>query len=241
MTSPGLAYPLPAAASFESVPTPAPSESSPPIASQAAPQHPFTDRSSDDIVPVSNSPLSSSWMSEQDSWTPGMAESKTPEALDQASGSSELVELVQFPDVSFDSEPNQAAIGDPDFSPDSEHSLEPSRPQPESASESGTIKPSKATTTKGKSAKRKTDPATESAPIPETEAIDRPTQEIVDRSDVNAKIGVEMKRLSWTVEQGRNHLKRTYGKRSRQELEDSELLDFLNYLEAQPMPANAPF
>jgi hypothetical protein len=63
-----------------------------------------------------------------------------------------------------------------------------------------------------------------------------PNEETQDRSDEIARIGVEMKRLGWTTIQGRDYLKQRYGKRSRQELNDSELLDFLAYLEAQPLP-----
>jgi hypothetical protein len=107
----------------------------------------------------------------------------------------------------------------------------------ETTSSTETTKPSKPSSSKGKSSKRKTEPPEE----PASPANEQQRQEVVDRSDVNAKIGVEMKRLGWTVDQGRNYLKRTYGKRSRQELEDVELLDFLDYLEAQPMPANSPF
>jgi hypothetical protein len=61
-------------------------------------------------------------------------------------------------------------------------------------------------------------------------------EETQDRSDEIARIGVEMKRLGWTTIQGRDYLKQRYGKRSRQELNDSELLDFLAYLESQPLP-----
>jgi hypothetical protein len=56
----------------------------------------------------------------------------------------------------------------------------------------------------------------------------------LDLSDAIAQTTVEMKRLGWTEVQGRNHLQRTYGKRSRQQLTDEELLDFLRYLESQP-------
>lgn len=62
-----------------------------------------------------------------------------------------------------------------------------------------------------------------------------------DRSEEIMKIGIEMKRLGWSTEQGREYLKRTYGKRSRQELNDAELLDFLRYLETQPSPMQTPF
>lgn len=64
----------------------------------------------------------------------------------------------------------------------------------------------------------------------------RLVEETQDRSDEIARIGVEMKRLGWTTIQGREYLKQRYGKRSRQELNDSELLDFLDYLESQPAP-----
>ncbi|MGF1515171.1 MAG: hypothetical protein ACFB5Z_15945 [Elainellaceae cyanobacterium] len=57
-----------------------------------------------------------------------------------------------------------------------------------------------------------------------------------DLSDIIARTSVELRRLSWTDEQGRNHLQNTYGKRSRQQLTDPELVDFLRYLEQQPAP-----
>lgn len=59
-------------------------------------------------------------------------------------------------------------------------------------------------------------------------------EEPIDNSDVIAQIDVEMRRLGWGRDQGRKHLKETYGKLSRQQLTDAELLDFLHYLEAQP-------
>lgn len=62
-----------------------------------------------------------------------------------------------------------------------------------------------------------------------------------DRSEEIMKIGIEMKRLGWSTEQGREYLKRTYGKRSRQELDDAELLDFLRYLETQSASVQTPF
>lgn len=60
--------------------------------------------------------------------------------------------------------------------------------------------------------------------------------EPVDQSDDIAKIGVEMQRLGWTTDQGRDYLIKTYGKRSRHLLSDDELHDFLRYLESQPTP-----
>ncbi len=58
--------------------------------------------------------------------------------------------------------------------------------------------------------------------------------EPIDFSDIIAKTNLELKRLGWTSEQGRTYIMETYGKRSRQFLTDSELVEFLHHLEAQP-------
>ncbi|MGA9380416.1 MAG: hypothetical protein WBV73_16755 [Phormidium sp.] len=81
------------------------------------------------------------------------------------------------------------------------------------------------------------------APPPELESeiSDQPTETIEDTSpddfsDLIARTNVQIKRLGWTKKQGSDHLFRTYGKKTRQELEKQELEDFLEYLEAQPNP-----
>ena len=61
-------------------------------------------------------------------------------------------------------------------------------------------------------------------------------QSPVDLSDIIAQTDVELRRLGWTSAQGREYLEQTYGKRSRQQLSDEELLTFLLYLESQPGP-----
>ncbi|AHJ31381.1 extensin-like protein [Nodularia spumigena CCY9414] len=61
-------------------------------------------------------------------------------------------------------------------------------------------------------------------------------REPVDLSDVIAKTDVELQRLGWTAEQGREHLIQTYGKRGRTLLTEEELHDFLQHLESQPDP-----
>lgn len=61
-------------------------------------------------------------------------------------------------------------------------------------------------------------------------------REFVDLSDVIAQTDVELARLGWNRTQGREYLKRAYGKRSRQELDEAELYDFLHHLESQPSP-----
>jgi hypothetical protein len=58
----------------------------------------------------------------------------------------------------------------------------------------------------------------------------------VDLSDVIAKTDVELQRLGWTAEQGREHLIKTYGKRGRTLLTEEELQGFLKHLESQPDP-----
>ncbi len=64
---------------------------------------------------------------------------------------------------------------------------------------------------------------------------------LVDLSDIIAQTSVEIKRLRWTEAQGRQYLQKAYGKRSRQQLTDAELLDFLQFLEVQPSPSEALF
>lgn len=55
----------------------------------------------------------------------------------------------------------------------------------------------------------------------------------VDLSDVIAQTDVELRRLGWTSAQGQEYLQKTYGKRSRRQLTDDELMSFLLYLEEQ--------
>lgn len=126
------------------------------------------------------------------------------------------------PDTSFTRQPSEAP---PDFSQTSpagefatqiefESPYEPSRSSMER--ENGGSAPTATDTS---------DPSSESAQTGP-----------VDFSDVIAQTTVEIKRLRWTTEQGRTHLEKYYGKRSRSLLNEEELLDFLNYLKVQPTP-----
>ncbi|YAG05449.1 hypothetical protein NSTC731_01720 [Nostoc sp. DSM 114167] len=45
------------------------------------------------------------------------------------------------------------------------------------------------------------------------------------------QIDTEMQRLNWTVDQGREHLQKFYGVRSRRLLTEEELDNFLLYLQ----------
>lgn len=68
-----------------------------------------------------------------------------------------------------------------------------------------------------------------------------PLSEPFDLTPLFLQIEGEMERIGWTKEQGRNHLQRTYNKRSRQQLTDEELVDFLNYLKTYPAADDVPF
>ncbi len=80
--------------------------------------------------------------------------------------------------------------------------------------------------------------SSEDGTMPSTITKKKKKSEPVDQSDDIAKIGVEMERLGWTTEQGRDYLIKTYGKRSRHLLNADELRDFLKYLESQPTPTD---
>ncbi|UBF28976.1 hypothetical protein K9N68_14715 [Kovacikia minuta CCNUW1] len=69
------------------------------------------------------------------------------------------------------------------------------------------------------------------SPTPDTPppALNEP----LDLTPLFLQIEDEMERIGWTKEQGRNHLKKAYNKRSRQQLTDEELMDFLAYLKTQ--------
>jgi hypothetical protein len=72
---------------------------------------------------------------------------------------------------------------------------------------------------------------TPAAPI-SPEALPAP----INLSDVIAQTDIELRRLGWTVDMGREYLEQTYNKRSRHELSEEELIQFLCYLEGLPDP-----
>jgi hypothetical protein len=75
-------------------------------------------------------------------------------------------------------------------------------------------------------------------PAPPVPSLDHTA---LDLSDIIAQTSVELKRLGWSESQGRTYLQRTYNKRSRQQLTDEELLDFLNYLQSESVPGELAF
>lgn len=62
--------------------------------------------------------------------------------------------------------------------------------------------------------------------------------EAMDFNEIKQKTDIEIKRLGWTKDDGREFLKSRYGKRSRLHLTDEELLEFLHYLEKLPSPVS---
>ncbi|MEM6835632.1 MAG: hypothetical protein AAF609_02160 [Cyanobacteria bacterium P01_C01_bin.120] len=54
----------------------------------------------------------------------------------------------------------------------------------------------------------------------------------INLSDVIAQTDIELRRLGWSVEIGREYLEHTYQKRSRHELSEEELIQFLCHLES---------
>ena len=60
--------------------------------------------------------------------------------------------------------------------------------------------------------------------------------EAMDFNEIKQKTDIEIRRLGWTKEQGREFLMSRYGKRSRLHLKDEQLIEFLHYLEDLPNP-----
>ncbi|MBD2664802.1 hypothetical protein B6N60_04071 [Richelia sinica FACHB-800] len=79
-------------------------------------------------------------------------------------------------------------------------------------------------------------PPTEDVAVQPVTSKRKKKSEPVNLSDVIAKTDVQIERLGWTPDQGKEYLIKTYGKRGRSLLSEEELLDFLRYLESQPDP-----
>lgn len=82
----------------------------------------------------------------------------------------------------------------------------------------------------------KTTPSELPSQTQQDSANSHPSGHSVDLSDVIAQTDVEMRRLGWDANMGRAYLEKTYNKRSRGELSELELYEFLSYLTAQPNP-----
>lgn len=87
-----------------------------------------------------------------------------------------------------------------------------------------------------KSKSRKPD-ASKEPPAPETDTSGSASR---DLSSLISQIGVEIDRIGWSKRQGSTYLQKTYGKKTRSELTDDELEDFLTYLNTQPSATVTP-
>ena len=81
--------------------------------------------------------------------------------------------------------------------------------------------------------------AVASEPQPEADpSFNTAELEAMDFNEIKQKTDIEIKRLGWTKDDGREFLKSRYGKRSRLHLTDEQLLEFLHYLEKLPSPVS---
>lgn len=64
-----------------------------------------------------------------------------------------------------------------------------------------------------------------------------------DLSDIIAQSDVELQRIGWSAKEGREFLETRFSKKSRHQLNEAELRDFLRYLKQQPARSRqeAPF
>lgn len=85
------------------------------------------------------------------------------------------------------------------------------------------------------------EPVIDDVPDLEEDEAELPAPEPIDLSDAIAQIGTEIERIGWTKKQGSTYLQDTYGKKTRAELDENELIEFLHYLKALPSKGQIPF
>jgi hypothetical protein len=67
-----------------------------------------------------------------------------------------------------------------------------------------------------------------------------PSPEPTDLSELIALTDIEMQRVGWTRKRGQTHLKQTYSKDKRADLDEEQLLEFLHFLRALPSRYETP-
>lgn len=78
--------------------------------------------------------------------------------------------------------------------------------------------------------------STQNADVPTSSGVTDSEVKAMDFNEIKQKTDIEIKRLGWTKERGKEFLMSRYGKRSRLHLTDEQLLEFLLYLEKLPNP-----
>jgi len=157
-----------------------------------------------------------------------------PADLPAAPGFPSLLEAQSYEPQSYEPQSYEAqsyadAYLEPAVEPDPDPPPRPTRRLPERTERTERAEPA----TKSRSTRKV--PAVEPPPPPP------PPTGPLDLSDVIAQTSVELRRLGWTEAEGRSYLQRTYGKRSRQQLDDDELLEFLHYLQSLDSADESPF
>lgn len=79
-------------------------------------------------------------------------------------------------------------------------------------------------------------PVFDEPPEPELPPVPEPT----DLSELIALTDIEMQRVGWTRKRGQTHLKQTYHKDKRADLDEDQLLEFLHFLRALPSRYETP-
>jgi hypothetical protein len=153
-----------------------------------------------------------------------------------------LPEFQEFSPVVPALEPPIAAPDLPSLELPTAEGFQPLQPDP--------IAPASATKSRKKSepqAAKLPPPPVPESPAPEPPALEpvlapppMPSLgEPIDLTPLFLQIEDEMERIGWSREQGRKHLMRVYNKKSRQQLTDDELMDFLAYLQVHPPAGEA--
>ncbi len=75
---------------------------------------------------------------------------------------------------------------------------------------------------------------TRQQPLPELPNLREPEVQEEDLSDIIAQTDVEMQRIGWGRKEGQEFLERRFQKKSRHQLTEAELREFLRYLKQQP-------
>ncbi len=78
--------------------------------------------------------------------------------------------------------------------------------------------------------------AEELSAMPSADSTVPDTTVKIDFYAIKHETDIELERLGWTNDEGRDFLKRNYGKPSRLRLTDEELLEFLQHLKSLPTP-----
>ncbi|MCJ2543992.1 hypothetical protein [Thermostichus vulcanus] len=79
---------------------------------------------------------------------------------------------------------------------------------------------------------------TEPTPSPGLPGLTESGADMDDLSDIIAQTDVELQRIGWSNKEGREFLESRFHKKSRHQLTDTELREFLRYLKQQPPRLN---